>query len=412
MDTNRQQPVGAASRAARALITTVESGDRRSFVIRHTSFVIPRQPRIGGPIGGFTLVELLVVIAIIGILVALLIPAVQAAREAGRRTQCKNNMRQIGIGILNHLDTRKHFPSGGWGHDWTADPNRGYGPDQPGSWIYNILEYVEEGTLRNNGKGQATTSSAFKVASISLHQTALAMFQCPSRRNAQPCLAAWGPPDTGDIKEQPWLAEIARTTGVAKSDYAANSGDSREFSGDDFYRPASYAAIQPEKWTPTSICKVTGDASVDDLVRLCQTGIMYYRSTLKPAQINDGTSKTYLVGEKWMPMDGYEGTTSRDDPGFTAGDNQSMYTGYEWDNHRVSWNPDATRPKEEYQPAPDSDDGHGGGPERRFGSAHSSSFNMVFCDGSVHSIAYDIDPVAHRALAHRFEGEVAHVEGL
>jgi prepilin-type processing-associated H-X9-DG protein len=111
-------------------------------------------------------------------------------------------------------------------------------------------------------------------------------------------------------------------------------------------------------------------------------------------------------------MAGYEGTINEDDPGFTAGDNQSMYTGYEWDNHRVSWNPDSSRPKEAYQPAPDSDDGGGGGPERRFGSAHSSSFHMAFCDGSVHSVGYDIDPVAHRALAHRFEGDVAQVQGL
>jgi prepilin-type processing-associated H-X9-DG protein len=358
------------------------------------------------------LVELLVVIAIIGILVALLIPAVQAAREASRRTTCKNNLRQIGVACLNHLDTRKHFPSGGWGHDWTADPNRGYGPDQPGSWIYNVLEYVEEGKLRANGKGQATTSAAFKTSSIALHQSALATFQCPSRRRAQPYPAAWGPPDTDEIKEQPWLAEIAHTGGVAKSDYAANSGDSRAFSGDRFYRPDSYAAIDPSKWTPTNICRPTGNPSLDEFVELCQTGVMYYRSTLKPGQINDGTSKTYLVGEKWMPVDGYEGTADEETPGFTAGDNQSMYTGYEWDNHRVTWNPDSPQPKEEFQPAPDSDDGGGNGPERRFGSAHSSTFNAVFCDGSVHSISYDIDPVSHRALANRFEGEVAQVEGL
>jgi prepilin-type N-terminal cleavage/methylation domain-containing protein/prepilin-type processing-associated H-X9-DG protein len=360
---------------------------------------------------GFTLVELLVVIAIIGILVALLIPAIQAAREAGRRTQCKNNLRQIGIAVLSHVDARKTFPSGGWGHDWTADPNRGYGPEQPGSWIYNTIEYMEESALRNNGKGQATTSPAFQAASIALHQTAIPAFQCPSRRSAQPYLSAWGPPDTQDIKEQPWLAQVAHTGGVAKSDYAANSGDSREFSGDDFYRPDSYASIQPTLWTPTHICRTTGNAATDDLVRLCQTGIMYYRSTLKSGQINDGTSKTYLVGEKWMPIEGYEGTASEDDPGFTAGDNQSMYTGYEWDNHRVAWNPDSTRPQEAYQPAPDSDNGNDG-PERRFGSAHSSTFNMAFCDGSVHSIAYEIDPVAHRALAHRFEGEIAQVDGL
>lgn len=356
---------------------------------------------------GFTLVELLVVIAIIGILVALLLPAVQSAREASRRTRCSNNLRQIGIACLNHADSRKYLPSGGWGHDWTADPNRGYGPDQPGSWIYNVLEYIEEGNLRNLGRGLATSSPDFQTASIALHQTALPAFQCPSRRAAQPWLAAWE-----NVKEQSWLANIAQTSGVAKSDYAANSGDSREFSGDDFYRPDSYATIQPSMWTRTNVCLQNGALATDELSRLCQTGVMYYRSALKLSQINDGTSKTYLVGEKWMPADGYEGTASRDEAGFSTGDNQSMYTGYEWDNHRVAWNPDATQPKEEFQPAPDSDSSGGRGAERRFGSAHSSTFNMVFCDGSVHSLGYDIDPVAHRALAHRFEGEVAQVQGL
>jgi prepilin-type N-terminal cleavage/methylation domain-containing protein len=355
---------------------------------------------------GFTLVELLVVIAIISMLVGLLLPAVQAAREAGRRTQCINNLRQIGVACLNHADTQRRFPSGGWGFDWTADANRGYGPNQPGSWIYNILEFLEEGNLRSLGKGLDITSTEFKSASILLHQTALPVFQCPSRRDARPYASAWGPPDTQDIKEQPWLAQVARTDGVAKSDYAANSGDSLEFSGDDFYRPDSYAAIDDSLWTPTHICAPTGDPAMDDFVELCQTGIMYYRSELRPAQILDGTSKTYLVAEKWMPSDGYEGTRSENESGFTAGDNQSMYTGYEWDNHRVSWNPASTRPKEAFQPARDTNRGGGNGPERRFGSAHPTNFQAVFCDGSVHSIGYDIDPMAHRALANRYEGDI------
>jgi prepilin-type N-terminal cleavage/methylation domain-containing protein len=172
---------------------------------------------------GFTLVELLVVIAIIGVLVALLLPAVQAAREAARRNQCKNNLKQIGLACQNHVSAQGHLPTGGWGFSWTADPNRGYGPEQPGSWIYNVLEYVEQGNVRRLGKGLLSTSPGFKDASITLHQTTLSAFNCPSRRSGGPFPSAWGPPNNQAIAEQPWLAELAHGSGVAKGDYAANS---------------------------------------------------------------------------------------------------------------------------------------------------------------------------------------------
>ena len=357
----------------------------------------------------FTLVELLDVIAIIGVLVALLLPAIQSAREAGRRTQCKNNLKQVALACLNHADARKVLPSGGWGYDWTADANRGSGPDQPGSWIYNVLDYAEEANTRSLGKGLATTNPGFQTASTTLHQTPVAMFNCPSRRTAKVYPSPWGPPDNGSIKEQPWLAGVARV-GVAKSDYAANSGDAREFSGDDFYRPDSYATVNPSLWTPTNICRATGNAAADANLKFCQTGIMYYRSALKLSQITDGTSKTYFVGEKWMPSNGYDGTTDEDRPGYTAGDNQSMYTGYEWDNHRVAWNPDSTASQQSFQPAQDYATTGSQGPERRFGSAHPGSFQMSFCDGSVQSISYDIDPNTHRILAHRFDGGTASID--
>ena len=356
----------------------------------------PRSPRRGASRPAFTLVELLVVIAIIGVLVALLLPAVQAAREAARRAQCQNNLKQIGLGSLMHMDTQGFLPSGGWGGTYTADSNRGYGKDQPGSWQYNILEYIEQGALRKLGFGSAVRTAPFRDASNKLHTTPVTTFQCPSRRPAGVFPANWP-----SVLEQTWLTATAQNQGVVKSDYAANAGDSLHFAGlswdGSMFIPPSYATAETtSSWTSTD----------DPSSKWYQTGVSYYRSEITTQRIEDGTSNTYLVGEKWVPADGYAGTAGdRTSPGFSWGENQSLYAGYEWDNHRVAWNPDSPQTQEEFQPAQDQAGITARQPENIFGSAHPATFNMVYCDGSVHSITYEIDPVTHRYLANRLDGQ-------
>ena len=126
---------------------------------------------------GFTLVELLVVITIIAILLGLTLPAVNIALEMGRQATCGNNVSQLAKAMQAHESTMKHFPTGGWGSQWMGDPDRGFGRDQPGGWMYNILPQLgEQGTYENAGGNNAHRAAQS-------HQT---YFHCPARRKSRP----------------------------------------------------------------------------------------------------------------------------------------------------------------------------------------------------------------------------------
>jgi prepilin-type N-terminal cleavage/methylation domain-containing protein len=185
---------------------------------------------------GFTLVELLVVVMIITILIGLLLPAVNAARESARRAHCKNNLKQLGLAMLQHVDRHGRFPTGGWGPHWVGEPERGSRSDQPGGWAFNILGFIEQDTLREAGLDLA--NDARTDAIVERTQTPVELFVCPSRRRTHTHV------DSSGAYYRTATATDLILASAARSDYAANSGDQglREAIDDPNVDPNRYIA--------------------------------------------------------------------------------------------------------------------------------------------------------------------------
>ena len=343
----------------------------------------------------FTLVELLVVIAIIGILIALLLPAVQAAREAARRSQCRNNLKQIGLACMSHLDTQKHYPSGGWGYRWTGDPDLGYGAGQPGGWLFNLLPWMEEQQLHDMAKGLAgnnTGTGAKNTMLARMNAVAVPNYNCPSRRG--PTII------TGANTEQEYNADdsLRQTLGQARSDYAGNGGTNHQVTttGNGCLIPSG-SDLNPS-FSATGYMKQNCGWWSNDM-----TGVIYAVSLVTQRQIPDGTTKTYLAGEKSLQPQFYMGGG--------PSDNGAMYEGHDYDVLRWAGNDgnntNAVPPTSlDYLPIHDRDDPNSTATgEWQFGSAHSSGSMFVMCDGSVQMIAYTIDPQVHWRLANRRDGQ-------
>jgi prepilin-type N-terminal cleavage/methylation domain-containing protein len=335
---------------------------------------------------GFTLVELLVVIAIIGVLVALLLPAVQAAREAARRAQCSNQLKQIALAWQLHHDTHKFYPSAGWGYKWIGDPDRGTGKKQPGSWAYSILPYMEAANIHQIGSGE--TAAAKREALKQLAQTSVSTFYCPSRRPAQsyPNADVGNPPSFNHNFNTPET--------LARTDYAANLGPRV---APKFGEPAAIKWQWYEGPPPAQAEAGEGfELGKFDAFNYLQ-GITYQRSEIQVKHVTDGTSNTYLVGEKCVNPDYYDGGSDPDDK--DIGDDQGVWVGDDLDNNRLTGPPTYAFSV----PAPDQP---GLSYFFAFGSAHPSTFYMAMCDSSIHAVSYDIDPRIHHALGTRNGGEV------
>jgi len=329
---------------------------------------------------GFTLVELLVVITIIAILIALLLPAVQAAREAARQTQCKNNLKQLALGVLDHEHHNGFFPTGGWGWGWVGHPDRGFDKKQPGGWGYNVLPYIEQQQLHDMGAGQTNSpggGDAGGVASRLRIGTPLAVFHCPTRRRpvAYPVVASAF--DSGNIR---YTARPVTLAG--RNDYSMNGGD-------------FWMSWEPTYAGPSSLEE--GDSSTYPWPTAAirqMSGLSNLRSQIKMADVRDGTSNTYLLGEKNLrPEDYHTGENWGDNECYISSDDRDVirYVALSGTDETV------------YRPYPDTP---GFDPHVSFGSAHTNGFQMAFCDGSVHLINYEINTRIHRLLGNRHDGVV------
>lgn len=318
----------------------------------------------------FTLVELLVVITIIGILIALLIPAIQAARETARRVQCGNHVKQLALAALSHESAIGFFPTGGWNKYWLGHPNRGFDKHQPGGWIYNILPYIEQQKLHDLG-GSNGSLSIEDANSLRLAMP-LAIMHCPSRRF---------PALYDNFHNTQFKYTIDPIKQLARNDYAMNGGDYMQWhavSPDDFFE-----ADDPKfEW--------------DDMSQ--QTGISHQRSQVTLADVRDGTSNTFLIGEKYVNR--YHYTDGKD-----WGDSATMYCGDHL--NLLRWTGVCGKVEsagENNLPRQDSSTIGEGNKVQWFGSAHAGSFHMSCCDGSVRTINYSIDGEVYRRLGNRKDG--------
>ncbi|MSR32300.1 MAG: DUF1559 domain-containing protein [Gemmataceae bacterium] len=309
----------------------------------HTVFPLEKKRKPDG----FTLIELLVVIAIIAILIGLLLPAVQKVREAASRMSCANHLKQLSLAVMNYESTYQCFPNSRRDADYT--------------WFCQILDFVEQGAFRTTWN----FNTDFYGQTQQVRTQTVKIFFCPSRR-----AAATQDMNNGDQRDGS-AGNSTRFPG-ALADYACNLGNT----GGDYW------------WDGPTQNQTTINVATNGVFCLANnwsTGGSGYRKGFRLADISDGQSNTFMIGEKHVPV-GREGDFNYRDGAAYNGDKGSSMFGASATN----------------LPARGPTDTRTG----CFGSSHSGVVQFALCDGSVRAINNSIQGAAYGYLANRLDGNV------
>jgi prepilin-type N-terminal cleavage/methylation domain-containing protein len=333
----------------------------------------------------FTLVELLVVIAIIGILIALLLPAVQAAREAARRTQCSNNLKQLGLACHNYMSAKKAFPPG---FANGTDANGNNDNAQGACWADFCLPFLEDKTMSDALQAAINPSTFYNVnfknnpAAVALAKNPNYAFICPS--------------DPLSISEGYINTFISYSTGVSKSNYVGCGGTWGAYGV-----KASPPPNVPNDYKTRPSGNFTNISNGANYYFGLSNGIfgsvagqIGRLKTCGPNDVPDGTSKTIMIGER----DGSDNQLS----------GSSWNGGYQaglWIGPSDGTNPYAVLGNAGQDPPNQLSSSDPTGKTTGFSSAHKGGANFCMADGDVQWINAGIDAKTYKALGTRNEGD-------